>query len=85
MKMNNKSVKLVENILLYAFLIFLTIRFLLKLNGNKEVTEIFSWISFAFGTSLLGFKLLFWLFPKWFGNKPTLKEIEEKQFEINRN
>jgi hypothetical protein len=77
--MKNKSVKLVENILLYSFLFFIIVLLLLKVSGNKEVAEVLSWISFALGISILGFKLLFWLFPGWFANKPTLNEIEEKQ------
>ena len=81
--MSNNSVKLVDVILRYAFLSLLIIAFFLKRYGNKELGEIFSTISLSIGISLVIFKLLCWLFPKWFTNKPTINQIEEKQFGVN--
>lgn len=78
--MNNKSVKIVEAFLRYAFLIFLIAAVILKRLWKNDFAEALSEIALVFGIALIVFKLLFWLFPKWFLNKPTLRQIEEKQF-----
>lgn len=78
--MQNKTRKIVDEILLFALMIVVIVRFFAERNANKELADILSWIMLVLVIVLIVCKLIYWLFPKWFNNKPTLDEIEEKQF-----
>ena len=78
--MKNKSVKLIGEILLFSFLIIVIVRFFVERNGNREVADTLFWITIGLSVAIIIFRLFYWLAPKWFGNKPTREELEEKQF-----
>jgi predicted permease len=75
--MKNKSARLIDEILLYTAVTILIVRSFVKRNGSNELADILSVIIIVLGTAIIVFKLIYWLFPKWFANKPTQEEIEE--------
>ncbi len=81
--MKNKSVKILDEILLTSVLIIVIIRFFVEKYGDKESAYFLSWFPFALALGLILNRLMYKMYPKWFVNKPTLEEIDERQFGKN--
>jgi hypothetical protein len=78
--MKNKKAKLVFECLIYPALLLLIARFFVKRAGYMETSSMLAWIAAGLAGAALMVRLIDWLFPRSFDNKPTREQIEEKLF-----
>jgi hypothetical protein len=67
-------------VLFFGALFIMLIKEYLKNNNGNETVQILNYVVIGLMLGALIVRIVEKVFPKWFNNKPTREEIEEKMF-----